>query len=332
MRACVSLLTVVLASGSFVSALETDQYYAWGRPLADSTEVLNAKVNLEIGIALERINRSRTSRHMSCETVVTKLTSHFRMLIFHPIELWASNSSLVARIPSAPDEELAYPRASLYGIHGPLDVGTWLPPAPTIQLNGVRVGTDKLAHFFSGGRAYYLFYRRVRRWGLDREQAEIRTIDRGIFSEKTYLGKASSGVFSAADLEANFQGMRFLRGFCEGDAPRLRQEADGWAFSRPFDFRDYVTVEWDESYNHSAFSPLRWKKVRPRLLGYCAKLDDPSVRERRRAYAARDGQSVTERRIRELIAAGELPDPDVFSIEEVCAANEGSTARVEQRE
>lgn len=313
---CAALL---LASASLAGALETDQYYAWGRELAESTDAVNAKVNLEIGIALERINGRRTSRNMSCETVAAKVTSRLRMLIFHPVELWASNTSLVDRIPATVEEELAYPRASIYGIHGPFDIGAWLPPSATIQLNGVRVGTDKLAHFFSGGRAYYLVYRRARRWGLDREQAEIRAIDRGIFSEQTYLGKTSSGVFSAADLEANFQGMRFLSGLCEGQAPRLQRGAQGWELTRPFDFREYVTVEWDESYNTSGFSAGRWKKVRPRLLEHCPKLADPALQEQRRAYAARDAQTVTERRIRELIDSGRMRDPGDFSIDRLCA-------------
>ena len=33
-------------------ALETDQYYAWKRPLSDATAAINAKVNADIARAL----------------------------------------------------------------------------------------------------------------------------------------------------------------------------------------------------------------------------------------------------------------------------------------
>jgi hypothetical protein len=46
---------VVLAS-AMGEALETDQYYAWGRPLADSTGAVNARFNLELERALARIS------------------------------------------------------------------------------------------------------------------------------------------------------------------------------------------------------------------------------------------------------------------------------------
>ena len=61
------------------------------------------------------------------------------------------------------------------------------------------------------------------RKGMSNEQAERRAIDRGIFTERTVLGKASSGVLSIPDLEANYRGMLFLWEMCEGDAPYLQR-------------------------------------------------------------------------------------------------------------
>ena len=50
------VLSLALSAATPALAIETDQYYAWGRPIADSTEILNAKMNLEIDRALARVN------------------------------------------------------------------------------------------------------------------------------------------------------------------------------------------------------------------------------------------------------------------------------------
>ena len=46
-RLCWCALGLVMAAGP-VSALETDQYWAWGRELADSTAAVNARFTLEL--------------------------------------------------------------------------------------------------------------------------------------------------------------------------------------------------------------------------------------------------------------------------------------------
>jgi hypothetical protein len=156
---------------------------------------------------------------------------------------------------------------------------------------------------------------------MSREEAELHAIDRGILTERTILGMGASGVLSLADLEANYEGMRFLRSLCEGDTPLLVTEADaGWRLRGPFDFRAWVTPEWDESYQPCVYTKSRWKRVRPILVGYCPMLQDPGVQQQRRAYAARDRVTPTEERVRELVLEGKLPDPEQFSIEDSCSA------------
>ncbi|MDX1385652.1 MAG: hypothetical protein R3190_18515, partial [Thermoanaerobaculia bacterium] len=124
---------------------------------------------------------------------------------------------------------------------------------------------------------------------------------------------------SPGDLEANYQGLLFYIGLCEGDDPIVEVRDGRWQRRRPFDFRDHVTPEWDESYQPVAFTKSRWKKVRPVLLGYCPMLDDPEVRAMRDAYRARDTTTPTELLLREFIASGRVPDPADFDIERVCA-------------
>jgi hypothetical protein len=315
-------VVLCLASPGPTRALESDQYYARGRDLADTTDVLNAKVRLEIELVLEEINATRSWRRMDCHRVVKAIVPRFKEFIFQDIELWATNSSLVPRIPATPEEELEFRRKYIYRETHALDVGTKVPPSPTIEVNGVRMGTDKLSHFFSEGWWYYKWYRKYRKSGLSIEEAERKAIQRGIWWERTILGLVSSGVFSLGDLEANYQGMRFMASMCDADSPALNQTDDGWRFTGAFDFRDHVTPEWDESYQPPVFGKRRWNRVKPVLVEYCPMLHDPRVMARRLEYRRRDDETPTEREVRKLVEAGKLADPRQFSLESNCATAE----------
>jgi len=318
-RVLVCIVVLCLPAVPPATALETDQYEAWGHDLRDATDALNAKITYELQKVLDRVNGRRGIRRLTCDTVTNHVAAHFRMMIFHPIEIWASKSPLIERYPPTEEAELASRETNILGNSGPWDVGTWLPYGPTIEVHGVRIGTDKMAHFFSGGSSYHSLYVRALRHGMSETEAEIIVIDRGIFSEKTYLGYGTSGVLSAADLESNYRGMMFYLGLCGGDSPQLERVDEGYALTRPFDARDYVTVEWDESYNNSGFIKRRWKKVKPRMLELCPKLDHPWVVAQRRRYHERDLETPTEMRLAQLIAEDRMHDVSIYSLEAVCS-------------
>ena len=313
-----SLVLCLLAVPS-TTALETDPYEAWGHDLRDATDALNAKINYELQKVLDRVNGRRGIRRLTCDTVANHVAAHFRMIIFHPIEIWASKSPLIERYPPTEDAELASRKTNVLGNTSSWDIATWLPYAPTIEVHGVRIGTDKMAHFFSGGSSYYSLYLRARRQGLSADEAQRTVIDRGIFSEKTYLGYGTSGVLSAADLEANYRGMTFFLGLCGGDSPQLQRTGEGYGLSRPFDARDYVTVDWDESYNNSGFIKRRWKKVKPQILKLCPMLEHPWVLAQRRRYRERDIETPTEARMAQLVAEGRMDDVSIYSLEATCS-------------
>ena len=318
MRRGLSGLALLLVACPAV-ALETDQFYAWGRELPDATLALNARINADLEDVLAELPRGAAPP--PCAQVRRRIAARFRFLIFGPVEVWAAHSALVARIPATPEEELVYRRESLYRRMSAIDPAGWLPITATISLNDVRIGTDKLTHFFNEGHYYFHWYEGARRPGQSDDPAAVeRAIGRGIFTERTLLGKAASGVFSPADLEANYEGMRFFIGLCEGETPQLETTPDGYRLTRPFDWREYVTPEWDESYQPSIYSRRRWREVAPEMRRYCARLDDPQVVAQRTAYRERDLVTVTEQRMLALVRQGKLPDPVEFSIERACGA------------
>ncbi len=312
-------VSVALGAVTFpsASALETDQYYAWGRPLADSTDVVNARFNLELERAIASFPEDRPPE--TCGEIAVAYRSRMRFLLLHEIQVWAWNSQLVDRIPNGGEEERQYRRTNMYSRNPPYDPATWMPYTPTIEVAGVRMGTDKLSHLVSSGWTYYGEYRRDLKKGHTPDAAERRAVRRGILEESLILGKLASGILAIPDLEASLAGMHFYRDLCDADEPILKRRETGWIISRPVDLRNYVTPRWDESYQPSIYTMRRWRTVRPVLETYCDRLDDPQVVEMRRRYRAQDHGSLIDELVAERVAEGKMPDPAQFSLEAVCA-------------
>ena len=306
-----------LGGAGAAPGLETDQFFAWGRPLKDMTGVLNARVNLELERLVAELNRD--GRDRPCQKVRFRFFKRHRMLFFDGFETWSVNSPLVSRSPSGADEMREFKQHYLYGgTSSVFDTGRWMPPSPTVEVNGVRLGTDKLTHLLGTAWYYHRWYRKARSRGVPLAEAEDRAVRRGLGHEITILGRAVSGVLSLADLEANYEGMWFYEHLCAGDDPNIVYDEGVWRLRRPFDLRDYVTPEWDESYQPNIYIRRKWPKVRQRMLRYCRMLEHPQVRAMREAYAERDRVTETEKLIEEMVVAGKLPDPSQFTIESVC--------------
>ena len=323
MRRLTALLAVwFLAVPGSSFALETDQYYTWGRPLADSTHAVNAKFNLELERTLAGFTEHR--RPESCREVAVAYRKRLRFMLMHEIQVWAWNSQLVDRIPDGGEEQRLYGRTNLYSKHSVFAPATWMPNTPTIEVAGVRFGTDKLAHMVSSGWTYYGEYARGLKKGHLPEEAERQAVRRGIIEENLILGKLMSGVLSISDIEANYGGMHLYLDLCDRADPVLRLSEDGWVVARPIDLRAYVTPRWDESYQPQVYTEGRWRKVRPVLETYCDQLDDSLVVEMRRRYRARDKGSLVGEVVAEQVADGKIKDPSLFGLEAVCGEPDSS--------
>jgi len=313
----VSLVTIALVAVP-ARALETDQYYAWKRPLKDATDAINEKINADVAEALARFNSHHDPASCPCRTAQAAIRDHFNYLIIGRPELWATKTSLVNRIPATSDEEPRFRHAYLYGKTAPIDPVLWMPPSPTIEIAGVRTGADKLGHFFSDGAWIEGSYRHALKNGATDDEALRHALRFSIATERTIWGSGTSGILSLGDLEANYQGLMFYRGLCGGPDPALTLSPTGWRLKRSFDLRDYVTPEWDESWQPNIYTPSRWAKVRPVMARYCDLLRDPEIQRQRAAYATRDRETPTEAIVRQLVVSGILADPLQFTIEAAC--------------
>lgn len=104
-------IVVALIGTVPIVASETDQYYAWNRPPADSTRALNAKVVLELELALRKANRKESRRRGDCSGVIRHIMPQFSEFIYKNIGLWARNAPMVDTVPSSPKKRCCTAKA-----------------------------------------------------------------------------------------------------------------------------------------------------------------------------------------------------------------------------
>jgi hypothetical protein len=130
--------------------------------------------------------------------------------------------------------------------------------SPIVQVDGVLIGIDKLGHFLAQGFHYYEHYRQLAGVSEADRYAAIR--EHGHYQELRQLGIATGGVYSFADLAANWAGMSFFLALfddvvIEGEphARYFERASDGrYRRVRDFHWAEWVTSDWDEVLNPAA--------------------------------------------------------------------------------
>ncbi|MEE8138416.1 MAG: hypothetical protein V3T81_06040 [Thermoanaerobaculia bacterium] len=271
---------------------ETDQYLAWGAPLADSSDELNRYVNDGIETTLERLN-GRGGERLECADLPPRIYRYlFNGLLRSRLRHFLDEDPRIDRYPGGEVRYFGYLRSSLF--RGPA-FPFFMPMSRTIRIDGVHLGIDKVNHIFGFGRRYYERYRRARRRGHDEEEALLRAVIWGFRVERYFVGGMIDGILSYADLEANYQGLRLARDLCEADPPHLELDDGRWRLTRPVDIREYVNPRLDESYNENQYAWWRWRQVRRVLQAeVCPRLTEPEVQARWAQYRLADRPSRAE--------------------------------------
>ena len=158
---------------------------------------------------------------------------------------------------------------SIY-IAQPIDYSTL---SPTVRLFGSEFGTDKLDHLFQQGYKYYTIQRDARAKGMSSPEAEKKAVKWGQMTERTYFGLLVSGVYSNADLVANYAGMKFYQGLTEPvtisdkTRPALLTLKDGkWQINesrlREDLLKPFISDHLNEALNPSGYGLLLYPSVR----------------------------------------------------------------------
>jgi len=254
-----ALTVIALAVAAMPSALayETDQHSNRDADIADSTDVLNREVNNSIvGITAEW---RKGHDEMALVNAIYRDIGGLHWV--DKLERWAMKSPEIERLQT-PRYDSVYSGKPFWATRVTSLFGT----GKTIRINDQFIGTDKIGHFISQGRKYY---RRYRKTGSEEQAAQ-----RAAFTERAIFGRMSNGIYSNADLVANYEGHRFYRslfedGIIPGKTAILRWEDDAWVVQRPFDWADHVNAYWDESLNNNHYDGLLYKYMHETFVAMC---------------------------------------------------------------
>lgn len=249
------LLGLVL--GGVVHAYETDPFQNRAVPTADARVALNREVNRTLEEIVARW-RGPASEARMVDAIYRRIGGQHWV---DRLERWAMQSSEIEKLPT-PRRQSIYAGQPLYAAR----VSALFGIGPSFRVSGVLIGSDKLGHFLSQGRKFW------RRWQRSHDEADAAR--RSAFTERAIFGSATTGVYSNADLVANYEGHRFYRSLFEDDIVPgkraiLKRAGAGWRIQRPFDFADHVNPWWDEALYPNAYDRLLAPVMRERLQLLC---------------------------------------------------------------
>ncbi len=288
------LLCFVLLSNAVTAlAFETDQYNLPPVPLADIGDEVSEYVHTALDKALAKINAEITESQQcldqgpkkgaDCSSVEKERgkLEHLRSndAVAHELFKEIGDGSLLItkfgkwikdhKFRAHPSSYKADYSESIF-VAAPLDYATI---SPTVRLYGTEFGTDKLEHFFQQGYQYYHILRKAEKAGAATGKALKKAIAWGQRTERTYFGLLVSGVYSNADLYANYAGMRFYEGLTKplliSDKSRpasVTLDKGYWKINDDSLRRDliapFLTDHMNEALNASAFAFHIYPSVR----------------------------------------------------------------------
>ncbi len=314
-----AIAAVTMLGSVPVHAAETDPYYGWWVPPKDGTSALNAAITIRLDDALRDVNRRADRESLRCEDVALSATVRLESTAGW-FMLGLTRSWSVPFSPSSSTEYVeTFTALTVYRDAALFPFGHFVPVDPAVRVGDIVFGTDKIAHFFTNGARYYRRYQDLRRAGADEAAAEDAAIDIGIGEESGWLGKWASGIFSYADLQANYRGLRFYRSLCEGLSPGLQLEDGQWHMAT-FDLARHVDPCWDEGFETSAFSDSDTPIIASAVRGLCPRYQRPDAQRRRAAYERQGCGGRNIDKTRAMIRRGELPNPSPTAIDQICRA------------
>lgn len=270
---------IVILHPTAVLCFETDQYSLPPRPLADIGDEVSEYVEENLRKALARLNaeiaKNEDCRRRSCkagkniERRLNYLRSEEAVAIavfrrlgdgivpFTKSGRWMDSHKFRAQ----PARYKTGYSESIYS----LTPTNYFTISPTVKVYGVHFGTDKVAHFFQQGYTYYRVYLEALKKGASSDEATRKAVAWGVKTEHTYFGTLVSGVYSNADLFANYVGMEFYQGLTReikiGSVarPAIVELVDGsWRIQKGVDLKaalikPFMTDHMNEALNPSMF-------------------------------------------------------------------------------
>lgn len=255
--ALILAVTAMLVEPASASAYESDQYWNRLTEIDDSADLINQRFRRALR-DIAAAWRGPEDRREFATRVYKKLGSRHWV---DPIERVAMTSPRFDRLPQSRSKTI-YAGIPFWARRVEFFAGI----GGTIRVEDHLIGSDKLGHFVSQGWKYHKRHLR----GMPDEQV----VELGLRNENGWFGALFTGIFSNADLVANYEGYLFYRSLFEDgvidDLPAIVVfENDRARVQRSFDIRDHVNDYWDEALNPNRYSDYVRRHLRQRLTLLC---------------------------------------------------------------
>lgn len=237
-----------------VDAKEVDTFSLANESMTDVATLLDKEINMHLKAAIEVSNRESTvcSKNALYASIRKEFSNHvfdrFTKKLFRSKTFPKTTIKVADSIYS--DVGLTAPVLWIQ-----VKLGSGLV---AIQYNGIRIGLDKLEHFFGSGYLYF-----EKRYIEHAPLSEALSF--GAKREIGILGGYTTGVISFADLSANFNGMRFWNHLLnenpdvignQASQPYIACNNNRWKLIHPVTLGDYVDRTWDEAFNCNRYSSI----------------------------------------------------------------------------
>ncbi len=281
------ILYLALLISPFASfAFETDQFNLPETPLADIRAEVQDYVRENVERAIDKINAEIKTRQNCLDKKALKncqsaLKNRERLIYLRSekavarevfkklgdgiVPFTASGSWMEShKFKAQPARYKTSLKTSIYATFP----SNYLTISETVNLYGVEFGTDKIAHIYQQGYTYLRIYERALAKGLTKEAATKKANDWGRRSERTFYGNLVSGVYSNADLAANYAGLKFYQNLTGeikiGEtikSPLVVLENGAWKFNRTVDLSENLLKPFISDHLNEALNPSIYTKA-----------------------------------------------------------------------
>lgn len=238
-------------------ATEIDDITSYYEPLKDANGPLNAYIR----DYFQRAAKGTTgcSRQAFRQSLKMNLKTRGLVAKFFggSVEEFAIGSPDIERAPHPIDESVyqntPFGRSSFASAGKIFRIAVVMP---SIRINGVMMGVDKLSHFFETGLDLYdEFLAPDIMVGATREERIAKLLDKAVLLEEEWLGWQITGIKSYGDIHAHVQGAFFWEQMLNENTSWWSCENDRVVMKKSFDIGAFAQPGWSEAVNCNEYLP-----------------------------------------------------------------------------
>ena len=298
---------MLLGSGRELSASESDLWTYAHIPLSDSSTLVSTQLQNSIQTVIDSINARPIEELQLLDDTALEFAFFYEFKSRYIRDVtWGMFENCIGTNSCAgwPQFERIqmYPEESVYYAARWRFIPSRFHLASVVMACGIRMGADKLTHFFDDAFHYFNALRSKRK---NFEPEDIRRLS--MTFEESYMGTRLTGIVSRADIEANLAGVQFYSEFFTGNSPMIGRDQNGHLkLLRKPDICDYVSEAYDERIlpNEFTYSLLETSRARQRTQ------DLQRIIASRTKYSASLASALSEEELhaqKEMILARRIP-------------------------